>query len=270
MSEVATVLSLYKNNRLEDVWESLDSLYRQTKKTDIFIQLDGTVPKEIENFLDSQLDAGKIEYLGKRNINLGIAKSHNELFEIVLKRGYRYIARMDTDDIAVPDRIEQQYIFMEQNPDIDVVGGYIEEFSDDTSYKKVVKYPLNHDEMFKFFSKRVPIANPTTFFRKTFFEKAGLYPITSPSNEDTLMWMNGFHQGCVFANIANILVKMRVSGDFFERRGGFSKAYSDLKDRIRVIRTLRYNYGAYFYAIALFAVNIAPSRVKFFLYKRLR
>ena len=206
MSEVATVLSLYKNNRLEDVWESLDSLYRQTKKTDIFIQLDGTVPKEIENFLDSQLDAGKIEYLGKRNINLGIAKSHNELFEIVLKRGYRYIARMDTDDIAVPDRIEQQYIFMEQNPDIDVVGGYIEEFSDDTSYKKVVKYPLNHDEMFKFFSKRVPIANPTTFFRKTFFEKAGLYPITSPSNEDTLMWMNGFHQGCVFANIANILV----------------------------------------------------------------
>ena len=270
MSEVATVLSVYKKNRLTDLKEVLDSLYKQTRKTDIFIQLDGVVSQEMEKFLDTQLAIGKIEYLGKRNVNWGIARSHNELFEIVLKRGYIYIARMDADDIAVVNRIEWQYIFMEKNLNVDVVGGYIEEFGDGITYQKVVKYPLTHDAMFKFFSKRVPLANPTTFFRKTFFEKAGLYPVTSPSNEDTLMWMNGFHAGCVFANIAKVVVKMRVSGDFFKRRGGFPKAYSDLKDRIKVIRTLRYNYRAYFYAISLFAVNMAPPRVKFYIYKRLR
>ena len=60
MSEVATVLSLYKNNRLEDIREVLESLYRQTKKTDIFIQLDGSVPGALETFLDTQLVLGRI------------------------------------------------------------------------------------------------------------------------------------------------------------------------------------------------------------------
>ena len=177
---------------------------------------------------------------------------------------------MDADDIAVPERIERQYIFIEKNRDVDVVGGYIEEFGDDFQYSKIVKYPLEHDEMFYFFAKRVPVANVTTFFRRTFFEKAGFYPTTSPTNEDTLLWMKGFQVGCRFANIPEVLVKVRVSAAVFERRGGMQKAWSDFKDRVLVIRTLGYNNISYFYAFALFMVNIAPSGIKRFLYKRLR
>jgi len=159
---------------------------------------------------------------------------------------------------------------MRKNTEIDVVGGYIEEFGHDFDYWKKVEYPLVHQAMFSFFSKRVPLANVTTFFRKSFFEKAGLYPTTSPTNEDTLLWMNGFKNGCKFANIPEVLVKVRVSESFFNRRGGIPKAWSDLGDRILVIKTLGYNISSYFYAFALFLVNIAPAGIKKFLYKRLR
>ena len=268
MNKIAIVVSIYKNVLPSQLEEMLNSLYKQTLQGDIFIKVDGTIPPKIRDILDRHKES--IAYIDYREENRGIAVSYNELFEEILKRDYEYIVRMDADDIMMPNRLELQYNFMEQNKEIDVVGGYIEEFGDGFEYKKIVQYPLTHNEMFAFFAKRVPLANVTTFFRRSFFEKAGLYPTTSPTNEDTLLWMNGFKSGCRFANIPEVLVKVRVNKAFFGRRGGFAKAWSDFKDRVQVIRTLGYNKRTYFYALALFLVNIAPPKIKEFLYKRLR
>jgi len=270
MKKVCVLLSVYKNSKLEYVKECLESIYTQTLKTDIFLKIDGKVNKELEEFLDNEYKKNKIFYLSKREENKGIAVSYNELITEALSRGYTYIARMDSDDIMVKDRIESQYKFMENNPNIDVVGGYIEEFGEDFDYSKIVKYPLNHNDMFKWFAKRVPIANVTSFFRESFFKKAGLYPTSSPTNEDTLIWLNGFLNNCRFANIPKVLVKVRVSKDFFYRRSGMKKAFSDFRDRIRVINYLGYSKIYYFYAFLLFLVSISPPFIKKFMYKYFR
>jgi len=262
-------MSVYRNDTLVYVKQALESLYSQSRKADIYIQEDGYVPKELSDYLKEELHTGRIKYLGERSKNLGLAKSLNELLQIVSDK-YEYIARMDADDIAVPYRLEKQYQYLQKHQDIDIVGGYIEEFSDVIDYCKTVTYPLEHHQMFSFFAKRVPLAHVTVMYRSRFFEKAGYYPTTSPTNEDTLMWAKGFKNGCLFANIPEVLVKVRVSEDFFQRRGGVKKAWSDLKDRIYVIQTLGYNISAYLYALALFFVNIAPPKIKLFLYKRLR
>ena len=268
MSEVAIIMSVYRNDNLKDLEEALDSLYTQTKKVDIFIQQDGEVSMELETYLSMELESQKIEYLGKREENKGLAYSLNEL--IHKTESYAYIARMDADDISLPNRITSQYDFMEKNKNIDVLGGYIKEFGDDIEYEKIVKYPLQHNEMYNFFSKRVPLAHVSTFFRKSFFEKAGVYRTNTLSNEDTLLWLDGFKSGCQFANMDEIIVKVRVSSDFFSRRGGLRKAWGDFKDRLLVIKSLGYNFSSYLYAVALFMVNIAPAKVKIFLYQRLR
>jgi glycosyltransferase involved in cell wall biosynthesis len=223
----------------------------------------------VSKLLRREAERGRI-VLRERAENRGLAVSLNELLDEVLERGYDYIARMDADDISLPDRFAKQYAFMASHPDIDVVGGAIEEFSDDGSYRKVVRYPLDHEGMYRFFRKRVPLAHVSAFFRRTFFEKAGRYPTTSPTNEDTLMWMKGFAAGCRFANIPEVAVRVRVSPEFFGRRGGWAKACGDLRDRIAVIRTLGYNFDAYLYAFAVFFVNISPGCLKKILYKRLR
>jgi hypothetical protein len=110
----------------------------------------------------------------------------------------------------------------------------------------------------------------TAFFRKSFFEKAGLYPVESPTNEDTLLWMKGFESGCRFSNIPELVVRVRVSSDFFSRRGGWQKAWSDFKDRVKVIQTLGYNFYSYIYAAGLLLVNISPGFIKRIMYQRLR
>ncbi|WP_169308544.1 glycosyltransferase [Nitratifractor salsuginis] len=262
-------MSVYKGDSLPLLRESLGSLYEQTIKADIHIWIDGQINENIKNFLYSEFKKGNIKFIGENKKNLGLAYSLNSLLKLAVDK-YKYIARMDADDISMPYRIEKQFNFMEAHPDIDVVGGYIEEFSDDGEYIKKVTYPLTHDEMYCFFKKRVPLAHVTAFYRRTFFEKAGFYPTKSLRNEDTLMWMKGFEDGCRFANIPEVLVRVRVSPSFFDRRGGIKKAWRDFRDRIEVIRTLGYNFDAYLYALALFLVNISPGSVKRYLYKRLR
>jgi len=262
-------MSVYGNDTLPYVTQALESLYKQSKKVDIFIQEDGVLKKEVSTYLDNHLLSRKIKYLGKRTKNLGLAKSLNELLQIV-SRKYKYIARMDADDISISNRMEIQYNYLEEHPKVDIVGAYIEEFSYIMNYSKVVIYPLDHQKMFLFFAKRVPLAHVTVMYRSKFFEKAGFYPTSSPTNEDTLMWVRGFKNDCRFANIPEVLVRVRVSETFFKRRGGFKKAWSDLKDRIYVIQTLGYNVRVYLYALALFFVNIAPAKIKLYLYKSFR
>ena len=265
MKQIATMISVYKKSKIANVKKTLESIYGQTRKSDLFLVVDGPIENELKSFL--LLQPVELFFLEK---NIGIPKAYNFLLQEILRRNYKYIARMDADDIMMPNRLKLQYDFMEKNKDIDVVGGYVEEFGDDFEYSKVVTYPLTHEQIFLFFAKRVPLANVTTFFRRSFFEKAGLYPTSSPTNEDTLLWMNGFKTGCRFANIPEVLVKVRVSKDFFARRGGFAKAWSDFRDRINVIHSLGYNWNAYFFALAMLGVNLTPGFIKKILYKKLR
>ena len=269
-NSLCIIMSIYNGDKLDYIQQALESIYNQSTKGDIFIKIDGNVDAEVYTFLSNEYKSNKIAYLSKRGENRGLSISLNELLHVVFERGYQYIARMDADDVMLPNRLKLQYEFMQENIDIDVLGGFIEEFGDDFKYNKIVKYPLFHAGMYAFFAKRVPLAHPTTFFRRSFFEKAGLYPITSPTNEDTLLWLKGFSTGCKFANIPEVLVKVRVSKAFFGRRGGIVKSWSDFKDRVKVIKTLGYNNSSYFYALALFMVNIAPAKIKEFLYLRLR
>jgi glycosyltransferase involved in cell wall biosynthesis len=272
MNQTAVLLSVYKNDKLKDFKLALDSLYRQTiTNFDIFVQKDGPVDNSINSYLINELNTNKIKYLGERNENKGFDYSLNELINKALIEKYEYIVRMDADDISTPERLEKQLDFMNHNSDIDVCGTYIEEFGDGIVYNKLVKYPLNHKDMMSFFKKRVPIAHVSAFFRRSYFAKAGLYEVSGHfNNGDTLMWMKGFATGCRFANLDYVGVKVRVSKDFFYRRGGRNKTWSDFKNRITVNKVLQFGFISYFYAVAVAVVNIMPPLIKKYAYKYLR
>ncbi len=265
------IMSIYKNDKLEYVKESLNSIYTQTLKADIFIKIDGKIDKKLEEFLLSEKEKGNIKYLDKREENRGLAISLNELIQEGLKQNYEYFFRMDADDISNADRFKNQIEFMKENKEIDICGTFIKEFGDGIEYEKIVKYPLTHNEMFNFFKKRVPLAHVSVCFRKSFFEKAGLYPEKYHiTNEDTLMWLKGFKSGCKFANINYIGVNVRVNKNFFRRRSSFKKVWYDFKNRLEVNRELNYGFDSYFYAVGIFCVNLLPPNLKKLAYKYLR
>ncbi len=151
MTKIAVIMSVYKNDTLTNVKKALESLYIQEIDNDIYIQQDGELKESVASYLDEQKQNAKIAYIGRRAKNRGLAYSLNELLGVVLQKGYKYIARMDADDICTPYRFKKQYDFMQRNEQVDVVGGCIEEFMEDRSYKKIVCYPSTHGEMFNFF-----------------------------------------------------------------------------------------------------------------------
>ena len=93
------------------------------------------------------------------------------------------------------------------------------------SHGKKVVYPLTHEECRKFFRYRDPLAHPAVMFRPTYFEKVpNGYRPEYRKNQDTMLWYDGFLNGCVFANLPDVVLNFRVIDDFYNRRNGWKRA----------------------------------------------
>ena len=120
--------------------------------------------------------------------------------------------------LATPDRFQQQVDYIEQHPQLDVLGGNIIEF--DAEPDQIVaekQMPLSHEEIIKRLQRRNPFCHMTVFFKKSSVLKAGNYkPL--PLVEDYYLWARMAAQGCRFANLNRVLVYARVGNGMHTRR----------------------------------------------------
>ena len=270
--KLSVLMSIYYKEKVEYFNRAMESIWDEqtVKPNEIVLVQDGKLTEELYSAIDKwQEKIGNILTIVplKKNVGLGSA----------LKEGLKrcsgdFIARMDTDDISTPQRFEKQIEFLELNRDIDVVGTYIREIDEKgTVTRDIVKYPLEHKELYLFFKKRDPLPHVTVMFRKSFFNKAGSYRSDLKMAEDTLLWYYGFQNGCKFANIEHIGVEVRQGKDFYKRRGDIKKSIGLLKYRLfNINRKLNYGIKADLYAIAYFMISITPSFIKKLVYKILR
>ncbi|MCG8411684.1 MAG: glycosyltransferase, partial [Bacteroidales bacterium] len=202
--------------------------------------------------------------------NLGLAKSLNQLLDKVLNGDYEYIARMDADDISFATRLERQVQFLETNIETDCLGTWAIEINENgTEYFKK-EMPLSHQECHKLFMMRDCMIHPAVMFRKSYFEKAGLYPEDTYFGEDTMMWAKGFVSDCKFANLPENLLYFRLDKNFFERRRGWKHAKSILILRMRVNKMLKYGWKAYLYTYLYALAKLMPTRILNLIYKKVR
>lgn len=250
----------------------IDSIIKQTYSCRIYIGVDGP----IGNSLNSCLEA----YENNKNVsivrfaeNRGLACVLNDLLQICFDNGYEYIARMDADDISLPDRIEKQICFLNEHPEIDVVGGAINEIDEEGCESgKTIVYPATPTECKKFFAKRNPLAHPAVLFRKSFFDKIGhCYRPEYRKNQDTMLWYDGLMHGVNIANLPNVVLKFRMTEALFKkRRNGWVFAKKQLADRLQINKNLHYGHTADLFAYAMFCLLIAPAWVKKIAYKIFR
>jgi glycosyltransferase involved in cell wall biosynthesis len=255
----------YFNRAMQSIWDD-----QTIKPTEIVLVEDGKLTDELYEIIGTW--KSKLKCILKTiplKQNIGLALALNEGLKYC---NYDFIVRMDTDDISTPQRFEKQLEFLEKNPEIDVVGTYIREIDENENIvKELVKFPLTHSELYTFFSKRDPLAHPTTIFRRSFFDKTGNYRTDLHLAEDTLLWYDGFLSGCKFANIDYVGLNFRRTSDFYKRRANIQKSIGLLKYRLfNINRKLNYGIKADIFAIAYFAISIAPSFIKKILYNKLR
>lgn len=269
---IAVVMSVYKNDILQYVKCAVESILNQSiSNFDFYIQFDGPIRDDVDDYLMSLQD-NRINIF-RRQENKGLAFSLNELLAIIQSKEYKYIARMDADDIAVSYRFEKQMSFLQNHPDIDLVGGAINEIdSRGHDWGKVITYPCSPKECRAFFAKRNPVAHPTVMFRRSFFEKAGWhYPTDYVRNEDTRLWHEGYKHECKIANLPDVVLSFRITDDMFkQRRNGKVFAKSQLELRKIIAKDLGYGPMAYIYAYCMYILMISPSWLLKLAYKFLR
>ena len=266
---IAVLLSVYKNDRAEFLRLSIDSILNQSYKNIIlYIGVDGTIGEKLYKCLEQYEQEKRVNIVYFPE-NRGLAVVLNDLLILCKEANIEYIVRMDADDISVPNRLANQVNYLLLHPEVDVVGGRIEEINEQSERNgKSVTYPLTHQECFKFFRYRDPLAHPAVMFRKSFFDKAKSYRNEYRKNQDTMLWFDGFMNGCIFANLDETVLLFRVTDDFYKnRRNGFKRAKKMLKDRFMINKSLHYDWSAYLFSFLMFIMTLTPPFLKKFLYR---
>lgn len=196
---VSVIMPVYNGEKYLN--EAIDSILNQTYTDFEFIILnDGSTDKTEEIILS--YDDLRIVYV-KNEENLQIVKTLNK--GIALAKG-KYIARMDADDISLPERFEKQMTFMKNNPDIDVCGTWMKTIG----YKKdyLINYPISHNEIKSFMFFNSPMSHPTIFTKKSFYDE---YQYSDEFNkvEDYHLWFRAVNTH-IFANIPQVLFLYRL------------------------------------------------------------
>lgn len=172
--------------------ESINSILNQTfNNFEFIIIIDGGQDYEIiKKFNDERIK------IIKHNTSIGLTKSLNE--GIKISKG-KYIARMDSDDISLQDRIMKQVEYMEKNNDIDITSMYYERFGDINKKVREVFYKPNELKCKLLFTN--VIAHPAVMIRKSFLEENKIeYNEEFIYSQDFELWT----RACKKGNIAII------------------------------------------------------------------
>lgn len=165
-----------------------------------------------------------------RNLkNLGIANSLN--IAIDNAKG-EYIARMDADDISVPERLEKQLKFLQKNKSISICGSFAFLINDKGETIGTKKYPEKNKDLKKALNFYSPIIHPTFFGKTTFFNELSGYNPDFEYAEDyeLLVRSKGRYE---MANVPQYLLKWRL---WDRRRSRLNMKKMDILDfKIKLI-----------------------------------
>jgi len=265
----AVLLSVYAKEKSLYLDQALKSIYTDQilKPDQVVLVVDGPVGDSLNRVIQVwQQNLGSVLTVVFLETNVGLAKALNEGLRFCK---FDLVARMDTDDIALPARFKKQVDFMISNPDISVSSGCIEEWSQDFSAKiSERRLPLDHNSILSFSKKRSPISHPAVIFRKSAVLDVGGYPAIYP--EDYPLWGTMLAKGYKFSNLPDVLLKMRVGNALVERRG---KEF--LKGEIKVFKHLYSvglinRYELFRNVFVRSFVRLSPVLVKKILYKYFR
>lgn len=265
----SVLMSVYYKENPEWLDIAIKSMLAQTFLTNDFVIIkDGPLTSELDSIISKYQrkypDIFNIVALEK-NVGLGPA----------LKIGVEnckneWIARMDSDDYSIPTRCEKEIKKIIEDNTLDIIGSNIAEFIDDI--KNVQAYrilPEKNDEIYKYARRRNPFGHPSVMLRKSKIIEAGNYREYYLC-EDYDMWIRMIEKKARCYNIQDILVYMRVSKDFYKRRGGIKYLKSILKFK-------KEQYLKGFYSLKDFIISssahiimcLLPNKLRDFLYRKI-
>ncbi len=203
-SEISVIFPAY--NAEKYISEAIESILSQTfHDFELIIVDDGSTDNTrsiIEKF--SKKDSRIRPLFNEKN--LGVVESLNRAIDI--SKG-KYIARMDHDDISLPERLATQIRFFEEHPEIAAVGSNVILIDDKGDTIGIRRLPETPEEIGKFLVLGNQLVHPTVMLRREVFGVVGKYKKVLHA-EDYHLWIEMVKKGLKLYNIQIPLMKYRM------------------------------------------------------------
>ena len=141
--------------------------------------------------------------------NDGLVSALNEGIESARAE---FIARMDADDVAMPERFALQHARMVQEPELAVLGSLIRVMDKDGDSIHLGKYPLTAKAAARCLERGCPVSHPAVMMRRDAVLKAGGYRKAFSHAEDYDLWLRMSDLGYAIANLPQPLLNYREHG----------------------------------------------------------
>lgn len=270
LEQCSVLMCLYKGDRPEYFELALTSVLQQTvPPSDIVIVANGPLTKTLDGKLREFETKHKTIQVVRLPKNCGVGEASNVGMQYCKNE---LVAKMDADDIAMPNRLEKQLAEFAKRDNLVLLGGQLAEFIDDDP-EKVISYrkvPTSKVGIVKFAKRRDPFNNQTVMFKKSIILHEGGYPKLNRA-EDYYLYAKIIAAGYVVDNLPDVLVKYRLSPTVLERRKSWqnTKEVIGARNEIRKLGILKWRYFilSVLVQIAMFALPIGFTKL---VYERMR
>ena len=258
MTSISVLISVYSKDTPQYLEEALQSIWSQQtlRPTQIVLIQDGPLPAPLQDVIahwKSQL--GQVLTLVSNPVNMGLTHSLNKAIKAATGN---YIARMDSDDRSTPQRFEQQAAYLDNHPDIDIVGGCIQEFNAENPCLNIRQYPLTHQAVISMIHKASPLAHPTVMMRRRIFDNGLHYDERYRTSQDIVLWFDAIHQGYHIGNLPVIILHFRRADNVYQRRSK-AKAWNEFLIYIKGINKLSGPFSLkYIYPLGRLCFRLMP------------
>ncbi|MCW2289837.1 glycosyl transferase family 2 [Leucobacter luti] len=243
------------------------SVDQQTlRPAEAVIVQDGPVPEDLEREL------ARIEAASPIPVTRVVLAENQGLTE-ALNRGlaacaYPIVARMDADDVSVPDRFERQWALIAQG--YDLVGTGMAEFESDPAVAAAVRIPPVGAERIRDHARtHNPFNHPTMMYRVAALDRVGRYQPFGKM-EDYWLGIRLIDSGARVENIPEPLLRYRVGAGAFSRRGGWDEARTEWRLQGELRRMGFITRGEYLRNVVMKgAYRLLPAGVKRVLFRGL-
>lgn len=201
---VSVLMSVYNGEK--HLKEAVESILNQTFTDFEFIIINDACTDSSRQIISGYKDS-RIRLIDNTE-NLGLTKSLNK--GINLARG-KYIARMDCDDISLPERLAKQAVFMEANPNIGVCGTFVKTTGEKPGI--IWKYPTDPEVIKCRLLFESGLAHPSVFMRREFLQKFDLfYDPQFQRTQDFELWTR-CSEYFPMANLDEVLLLYRIHSE---------------------------------------------------------
>lgn len=263
MPTVSVIMGVY--NSADTLERCVNSLLEQTYTDWELILCDDGSTDDTYEIAKSISDKHSNITLLKNTSNKGLAYSLNKCLNVAQGK---YIARMDADDISIPERFQKQVEFLENHPEYSVVGSSVILYDEngDMAVRKAIEYPDKYSLL-----KSVPFMHPTIMMRKEVYDILNGYTVSKRTirGQDMDLWFRFFAKGFKGYNIQTPLLKYQESLSDYKKRS-FKVRWNGVKTRFIGYRKLNYPLRYYIYLLKPVIAGLIPHRIMYFYHKKVK